>query len=377
MAEEQVNAVQGGVYAPVSPAAGQAAAPQAAYAPVYAAPVAAAAPAGAAAAPAVAAVAKPKNTGYKVAIVILSILLVLALGAAGCSAMMATSSAMSGLFDFSTSGYVINGPTVAVIDMDSTIAHGGGNCSPEGLAELMDEIESNDNIKAVVLHVNSGGGASTAGEEMSILVKECTKPVIVSSASTNASAAYEISSQADYIFVDKSTFIGSIGTALQFVDYSGLYEKLGINYQNILSDPQKDASYGNRPLSDEEIAHYQAMVTQVNEEFIKTVAEGRGMTIEAVRALAHGELYTGMTAIENGLADEIGTFDNACAYAAKAGGIEGDDYAVVNISYTSYDFDILSLLGMDADLSAEQVAEIVGRMPEILMWGYNGAYAAR
>ena len=356
-APQSAQVAQPGVYAPVGA--------QMAQVPMV--PVAA----GAGTAAAAASGQPKKTTGYVVAIVILSVLLLLALGVAGCSMM---SAATTGLFSFSSGGYAITGPTVAVIDIDSTIGHGGGNCSPEGLATLIEEAEANDNIKAIVLHVNSGGGASTAGEEMALIIKECTKPVVVSSASTNASAAYEISSQADYIFVDKSTFIGSIGTALQFMDLSGLYEKLGINYQNILSDPSKDASYGNRPLTEAEIAHYQAMVTQVNEEFIKTVAEGRGMTIEAVRALAHGELFTGMTAITNGLADEIGTFKDACAYAAMLGGIEGDNYDVVNISYTSYDLDLLSLLGMDADLSADQIAEMLGKLPEIVFWSYNGAY---
>lgn len=339
------------------------------------------APVAATAAPAAvggAAQQKPKKTtGYVVAIVILSILLVFALGFAGCTAMTASLDLFSGLSGLSGGrGYMITGPTVAVIDIDSTIQHGGGNCSPEGLATLLEEAEANDNIKAIVLHVNSGGGASTAGEEMSILIARCTKPVIVSSASTNASAAYEISSQADYIFVDKSTFIGSIGTAMQVLDLSGLYEKLGLHYQNILSHEYKDATYGTRPLTAEEIAHYQEIIDQVNEEFIKTVAEGRSMDIEAVRKIATGEIFSGMQAVEMGLADAIGTFEDACAYAAKAGGIEGDDYDIVNISYSSYDLDLLSLLGMDADVSADELVELIGTLPQIRMWSYNGYYAA-
>ena len=341
------------------------------YAPVAPAPVTA--PAAVGGTPQ----AKPKKTtGYVVAIVILSILLVFALGFAGCTAFTASLDMFSSFGSLSGRGYAITGPTVAVIDIDSTIEHGGGNCSPEGLAALLEEAEANDNIKAIVLHVNSGGGASTAGEEMSILIARCTKPVVVSSASTNASAAYEISSQADYIFVDRSTFIGSIGTAMQVADMSGLYEKLGIHYQNILSHEYKDATYGTRPLTEEEIAHYQEIVTQINEEFIKTVAEGRSMDIEAVRALATGEIFSGMQAIELGLADAIGTFEDACAYAAKLGGIEGDGYDVVNISYASYDLDLMSLLGMDADVSADELAGIVGRIPQIRLWSYTGYFSA-
>lgn len=94
--------------------------------------------------------------------------------------------------------------TVAVIDIDSTIQYDGTTNSPDGLKQQLDVAADDSRIIAVVLRVNSGGGVATAGEEMSTYVKEFRedtgKPVVVSSASSNASAAYEISSQADYIF---------------------------------------------------------------------------------------------------------------------------------------------------------------------------------
>ena len=128
-------------YAPtgVGAAASVASAPvtTAAVAPAYAAPAPVAAYAGTAA-PAVQE-PKKKNTGYVVAIVILSILLLLALGVAGCSMMTAASSS---LFNFGGSGIFTNGPTVAVIDIDGTIEHGGGACSPEGLAPLLKQAEA-------------------------------------------------------------------------------------------------------------------------------------------------------------------------------------------------------------------------------------------
>ena len=134
-------------------------------------------------------------------------------------------------------------------------------------------------MKAIVLRVNSGGGTATAGEEMTSYLKDFSKPVVVSSASMNASAAYEISSQADYIFTAKTTSIGAIGTAMQITDLSGLYEKLGIRIDDITSADSKDSSYGNRPLTEEERAYYQDMVDQINETFIETVAEGRSMSL--------------------------------------------------------------------------------------------------
>ncbi len=140
--------------------------------------------------------------------------------------------------------------TVAVIDIDSTIQYDGTTNSPDGLKQQLDVAADDSRIIAVVLRVNSGGGVATAGEEMSIYVKEFRedtgKPVVVSSASTNASAAYEISSQADYIFTAHTTAIGAIGTAMQLVDYSGLMSMLGISTEDITSAESKDSTYGTR-----------------------------------------------------------------------------------------------------------------------------------
>lgn len=247
--------------------------------------------------------------------------------------MISCSSALSGFTSLGTSlegssPAVTNGPTVAVVNLSGTIQYDGSTCSPEGLKARLDEAEADPDIKAIVLRVDSGGGTAAAGEEMASYVRDFSKPVVVSSASMNASAAYEISSQADWIIAAKSTAIGSIGTALQVTDLSGLYEKLGISIENITSAEGKDSSYGTRGLTDEERASYQHMVDQINESFLETVAEGRGMDIEDVRALATGMTFTGVDAVENGLADELGTLEDACAKAAELGGA-GDDYDVV------------------------------------------------
>ncbi|MBQ3106036.1 MAG: signal peptide peptidase SppA, partial [Eggerthellaceae bacterium] len=238
------------------------------------------------------------------------------------------------------------GDTVAIIEMTGEISYDWTNCSPEGLKYQLDVAEEDPNIKAVVLRVNSGGGTATAGEEMAAYVRDFSKPIVVSSAATNASAAYEISSQTDYIFVGQTTMIGSIGTALQLTDLSGLYEKLGINIENITSADNKDATYGTRPLTDAEREHYQALVDQINDTFIQTVADGRGMTVEVVRALATGMTFSGIDAVENGLADEIGSLEDALDKAAELSDADSD-YDVVYLE-PDYAYDLYSLLGMKA-----------------------------
>lgn len=247
----------------------------------------------------------------------------------------------------STSGSSVSNlseDSIGIITLDGTIQYDGSVCSPEGLKELLDDAEDNDHVKAVVLRVNSGGGAATAGEEMAEYIREFGKPVVVSSASINASAAYEISSQADYIYVARSTEIGAIGTAMQLTDLSGLFEKLGIKMDVITSSDSKDSTYGYRSLTDEERKYYQQLINDINEMFIENVAAGRKMPIEEVRKLATGLIFTGEMAVDNGLADALGTREDAVEKAAELAGISS--YDTVDLYLTGYDISSLaSLLG--------------------------------
>ncbi len=259
----------------------------------------------------------PKSRAWIVGVVIAVCILIF-----GIFCVQSCSNALFSLGGSSLSSEPAAPDSVAVIDLDGTIQYDGTACSPEGLASLLQQAEDDNHIKAVVLRVNSGGGTATAGEEMTQLVREFSKPIVVSSASINASAAYEISSQADYIYVAKSTEIGAIGTAMQISDYSGLMDMLGISVDVITSADSKDSSYGFRPLSEEEREYYQRMVDQINATFIESVAEGRSMTVDEVRALATGLPFTGLDAVENGLADEVGTREDALAKAAELAGLD-------------------------------------------------------
>lgn len=245
--------------------------------------------------------------------------------------------------------------TVAVIEIDGTIQYDGSACSPEGLKELLDEASGSEHVKAVVLRVNSGGGTATAGEEMAEYLRRFDKPVVVSSASLNASAAYEISAQADYIYVAKSSEIGAIGTVFELTDLSGLFEKLGINMEVIASAESKDSSYGYRALTDEERAYYQDMVNKINDMFIENVATGRKMEEAEVRKLATGLVFTGVDAVNNGLADAIGTREDAIAKAAELAGIT--DYGTTDLYLGSYDISGISTLLGVTRVSAEDVLD--------------------
>ncbi|MBQ9953914.1 MAG: signal peptide peptidase SppA [Eggerthellaceae bacterium] len=317
---------------------------------------------------------QPKKRGWIVALAVIVAVLVLCLaGIASCTSMV--NSSMNSFGSLGSFGFAEPGQemayddTVGIIELGGTIQYDGSVCSPEGLKEQLDRAEEDPNIVAVVLRVDSGGGTATAGEEMANYVRDFSKPIVVSSASINASAAYEISSQADYIFVAKTTAIGSIGTAMQITDLSGLYEKLGINVENITSSDSKDSSYGTRALSEEERAWYQDQVDQINETFIETVAEGRGMDIEDVRKLANGMTYTGMDAVENGLADEIGGLEDAVLKACEIAGAPADcDTMYLNSG--SY-YDLYSLFGLtEGEASAEDIAAALKELEQHV--GFEG-----
>ena len=278
-----------------------------------------------------------KSHGWIVAIVVIVCLFLLS-----AFAIKSCSEALSTISPYGMGDAALTEDAVAIINVSGTIQYDGTACSPEGLKELLDEAEDDDHIKAVVLRVDSGGGTATAGEEMAEYVRLFNKPIVVSSASINASAAYEISSQSDYIFVAKSTEIGAIGTAMQLTDMSGLLDMLGINMEVITSAEQKDSSYGFRPLTDEERAYYQGLVDEINEVFVQNVADGRGMTIDEVKELATGMPFTGLGAVANGLADEVGTREDAVAKAAELAGVT--EYTTIELDLSSYDLSSLSYL---------------------------------
>lgn len=302
-------------------------------------------------------VAARKPHGWIVAIVaVVAVLIAVLFGISSCTSAVSSMGGSS-----SNSDAALSPNTVAVIDIDDTIQYDGTTNSPDGLKQQLDRAAKDSKIIAVVLRVNSGGGVATAGEEMATYVKkfreDTGKPVVVSSASTNASAAYEISSQASYIYVARTTAIGAIGTAMQLVDYSGLMSMLGISTDNITSAQSKDSTYGTRELTDEERAYYQAQVDQINETFIQNVAEGRDMSTDEVRALATGMTFTGVDAVQNGLADEIGTKEDAVKYAAQLAG-HASDYATASLGQKGSDdlSTLLDLVSENKSISADQLA---------------------
>lgn len=299
-----------------------------------------------AAACAVTAAASPKGRGW-----IVGLAAVLMIGVVCLFGIQSCASSLDALSPFETGASVMGTAeqaSVGVIELSGTIGYDGSACSPEGFSELLDRAAEDENVKALVIRVNSGGGTATAGEEMATYLKqfkqETGKPVVVSCASVCASAAYEIASQADYIYAAKSSAVGAIGTIMQVVSYAELMEKLGIKIDNIKSAEGKDSFYGTRELTKEEREQYQHQVDQITQNFVEAVAEGRGMTEAQVRKLATGMTFTGTDGVENGLVDAIGTRQDAVAKASQLAG--SDELEEVSLEQATDDWSALAgLLG--------------------------------
>ncbi len=159
-----------------------------------------------------------------------------------------------------------------------------------------------------------------------------------------------ISSQADYIFTAKTTAIGAIGVIMSGDRPVGALREAGhLRRERHLGRLPRTPAPATRPLTEEERAWYQDQVDQINEVFINFVAEGRDMPVEEVRALATGLTFTGMDAVENGLADELGTLETAVAKACELAGIADADTVYLQSS-TSDLSRLLDIMGTEDSL---------------------------
>lgn len=187
------------------------------------------------------------------------------------------------------------------------------------------KLKENDDVKAVVLRVNSPGGSAFASEQIWYAVKELKtkKPVIVSMGDYAASGGYYISCGADTIVAEPTTLTGSIGIFGIVPNVKELTDKIGLSYDVVKTN--KYADFGNimRPFSEGEKALLQMMVAEGYDTFITRCAEGRHTTKEAIEKIAEGRVWTGEAAKELGLVDELGGIDKALDIAiakARVGG---------------------------------------------------------
>ena len=176
--------------------------------------------------------------------------------------------------------------------------------------------EENDNIKGIILRVNSPGGGVVESAEIydKILdIKKVKKPVYVSMGSMAASGGYYISAPADKIYASPETMTGSLGVIMQGYNYEKLAEKYGVEFETIKSGTYKDIMSPTREMTDDERKILQDMIDNSYNQFVKIIADGRGMTEKEVRKIADGRIYDGRQAKEVNLIDDFGHLDDVIA----------------------------------------------------------------
>ncbi len=199
--------------------------------------------------------------------------------------------------------------------------------TPEKIQKELAIAEKSDDIKGVVIRVNSPGGSALASDIIYNSIKNLTKPVYISMGGVAASGGYYISAAGDKIYADKETLTGSIGVITMIPNISELLKKAEINYSVISKGKYSDMGSLVRDLTEDEKDKIRASSLKVYEEFVDRVAEGRNMTREEVLKSAEGRVWLGEEAKEIGLVDEIGGIEKAVGDLALSLGLE--DYKVV------------------------------------------------
>lgn len=213
---------------------------------------------------------------------------------------------------------------VAVVDIKGVIA------DPYDVNQTLRELGERDDVKAVVLRIESPGGAVGPSQEIhgEVLRLREKKTVVASMGAIAASGGYYAAVAADKIMANPGTITGSIGVIVEFINAQELLGKLGLKGYVVKSGKYKDVGSPLREMEKEERELLQSLINDVNGQFITAVAEGRGLKAEDVRKIADGRIFTGSQAKELNLVDELGGLSDAIALSASLAGIEGEPSVV-------------------------------------------------
>lgn len=229
---------------------------------------------------------------------------------------------------------------IGVIELTGVIA------SSTEILQYLTEFRQDDDVKAIVLRIDSPGGAVGASQEVYTEVQRTNKikPVVASLGSVAASGGYYAALGAERIIASPGTITGSIGVIIKFVNLSQLFDKIGFQSEVVKSGKLKDIGSPDRAVTEEERALLQELIDNVHGQFIDAVVTSRKLDPITVRALADGRIFSGQQARENGLIDDFGNFNDAVMLAAELGGLETGDTLPRLIYPAKKEFPFLDLL---------------------------------
>lgn len=222
---------------------------------------------------------------------------------------------------------------IAIVYAEGEIVDGEGETGEVGgstFSRELRKLRQDENVKAIVLRVNSPGGSASASEviQREVRLIKKVKPIVVSMGTYAASGGYWISAYADRIFAEPTTITGSIGVfGIQF-DVQKLANNFGVTFDSVKTGKFADTLTVSRPKTEEELAIFQHMVDWIYAEFVDKVSEGRQLPRDLVEGIAQGRVWSGSEAQKVGLVDELGGLDAAIAFAAEKAGL-GSNYRIL------------------------------------------------
>ena len=253
----------------------------------------------------------------------------------------------SSLEDVATGDHIAVVYAVGEIDGTSSMPSTEEGINSEKLSKTILKLKDDDNVKGMVLRVNSPGGSAFGSEQIWKAVqdfKAAGKPVAVSMGDYAASGGYYISCGADRIFTERTTITGSIGIFGVIPSYSELVEnKLGVHMASVKTNENGDMASMGKKLTPAQLAAMQNMVNHGYELFTKRCADGRHVTQDSIKQIAEGRVWDGITAMQIGLVDEFGGIREAVAWVANKAKL-GKDYKTQN--YPALEDPFQSILDM-------------------------------
>ena len=228
-----------------------------------------------------------------------------------------------------TSG-IGSGPRVGIVEIKGPIGIGLGGSDGARLLKHLRRFEQDDSLKAVVVRIDSPGGAVGTSQELHDEVKRLAakKVVVCSMGDLAASGGFYVAVACPKIVATPGTLTGSIGVISQFPNLKGIARRLDFKMETVKSGPLKDAGNPFRDMTPEDRAYWQALIDGVYQQFLTAVAEGRNLSLEKVRPFADGRVMTGAEAKEHGLVDALGNFYDAVELAKTEAKLTGEPVLV-------------------------------------------------
>ena len=298
----------------------------------------------------------PRRSAWPWVVLILG---VISLGLIAVSVFFASLAKTIGM-DTNSSGGSFGSDSIAVIDISGVIT----DADTDKIEKLLERYGNNEDIKAIILHIDSPGGGAAASQEIYhgvMRVREQKhKKIVASVESVGASGAYYIASACDKIYANPASVVGSIGVIMEWTNYGDLMKWAKLKPVVISHGELKDAGDPTRDMTPQEAAYFQSLVDNMYGQFVHDVAVGRHTTDAKIAPLATGQVWTGEQSQSLGLIDAQGGFREALMDTARSVGINGEPNVVHPAKEKR---GILGLLNDDADGIFRDPSQMLNRSP--------------